>query len=141
MSKTGERKEIGIYSQNYYRKILDIYTDDFQSELFLAKYQGKFIAASIAVFFGKKAVSLHSGLDYQYRTLKAPYLLRWQIISESKKRGFKIYDFWGIDEKKWPGITFFKKSFGGQEIEYGRGIDLVFDKKFYFFYKLLKKLK
>ncbi len=141
MSKTGKRKEIGIYPKNYYRKILDIYSDDFKIELFLAKYQGKFIAGNIVVFFGKNSASLHSGFDYQYRTLKAPYLLRWQIISESKKRYCQSYDFWGIDEEKWPGITFFKKSFGGEELEYGKGADLVFDKKFYFIYKLLKRIK
>jgi lipid II:glycine glycyltransferase (peptidoglycan interpeptide bridge formation enzyme) len=139
--KTGKRQDFGLYPKEYYQNLLDIYSDDFKSELFLAKFQGKFIAAAIAVFFGEKAATLHSGMDYQFRHLKAPYLLRWFQIQEAKKRGFKEYDFWGIDEKKWPGLTYFKKNFNGDEFIYPESKDLIFRKVWYFIYNFLRKFK
>ncbi|MBU1323407.1 peptidoglycan bridge formation glycyltransferase FemA/FemB family protein, partial [Patescibacteria group bacterium] len=47
-----------------------------------------------------------------------PTLLVWEAIKLAKKLGCKRFDFEGIDDKRWPGFTRFKKSFGGIEIEY-----------------------
>ena len=105
------------------------------AKLFLADYQGKVIAVNILIFFGKRATYLHGASDFEYRNLMAPYLLHWQQILEAKKLGCSEYDFWGIDEKKWPGLTRFKKGFGGKELEYIGAWDLVFDKKLYQVYK------
>ena len=53
----------------------------------------------------------------------AQYKIIWEGILKSKATGAKILDFEGIyDErfpnKSWRGFSHFKKSFGGQEIEY-----------------------
>ncbi|HLE48829.1 MAG TPA: peptidoglycan bridge formation glycyltransferase FemA/FemB family protein [Patescibacteria group bacterium] len=52
-----------------------------------------------------------------------PTLVAWDAIKSAKKEGKKIFDFEGIyDEryplKSWKGFTRFKRSFGGNEIEY-----------------------
>lgn len=141
LTRTADRQDFGIYPKDYYRKFLDVYTNDFKTDLFLAKYQNEFIAANIVVFFGKRATYLHGGLDYQYRSLRAPFILHWQQIREAKKRGYTEYDFWGIDEKKWPGLTYFKKNFGGREFTYPLGIDLIFNGFWYLLYKVLRTLK
>lgn len=140
LRKTRERQGFHSYPENYYKKMFDFATDDFQVKLFLAEHSGNPVAATIAIFFGNRATSLHTGFDYKYRELKAPYLLRWRIILEAQKKGLKEYDFWGIDEKKWPGVTALKKSFGGREEEYGQGREIIFDKKWYIFYRILKAI-
>jgi lipid II:glycine glycyltransferase (peptidoglycan interpeptide bridge formation enzyme) len=81
---------------------------------------------------------LHTGFDYRYRALKAPYLVRWSIIQEGKKLGKKWCDFWGIDEKKWPGVTRLKRSFNGTEVEYGVGKEMVFSPAWYFLYNIVR---
>ena len=53
----------------------------------------------------------------------AQYKIIWEGILKSKAAGAKILDFEGIYDdrfpnKSWQGFTHFKKSFGGQEIEY-----------------------
>jgi lipid II:glycine glycyltransferase (peptidoglycan interpeptide bridge formation enzyme) len=71
----------------------------------------------------------------------APHLLHWEIIRQAKQLGYHFYDFWGIDEKKWPGLTRFKKGFGGKIIEYPGTFDLVFNKFWYQLYRLGKIFK
>ena len=71
----------------------------------------------------------------------ATYILHWEIIKYAKENGFNEYDFWGIDEKKWPGVTRFKKGFGGREVEYAGSYDYVFQPFWYKLYNLYRKLK
>jgi lipid II:glycine glycyltransferase (peptidoglycan interpeptide bridge formation enzyme) len=98
------------------------------------------IVASIVVFFGKRVTSLHTGSNYVYRKEKGPHLLRWKVILAAKEKGYKEYDFWGINEKKWPGLTYFKKGFGGKGLEYPQGKDIIFQDNWYKIYKTLKKI-
>lgn len=140
LQKTKERQGFHSFSENHYRKMFDFFSDDFQVKLFLAEYSGNPVAATVAIFFGSRATSLHTGFDHKYKELKAPYLLRWSIILEAQKRGLKEYDFWGIDEKRWPGVTALKRSFGGREVEYGTAREMIFDKKWHLVYKLARKM-
>jgi lipid II:glycine glycyltransferase (peptidoglycan interpeptide bridge formation enzyme) len=68
-------------------------------------------------------------------------LLLWEIALFAKKNGFKELDFWGIDEKKWPSLTSFKKGFGGYEVVYPEGIDIVFQNFWYGIYKFIKTIR
>jgi lipid II:glycine glycyltransferase (peptidoglycan interpeptide bridge formation enzyme) len=109
-------------------------------KLFIAEYEDRIIAANIVMFFGNRAVYLHGASSNECRNLMAPYLLQWEQIKEAKKQGCEIYDFWGIDEKKWPGVTRFKKGFGGEEIDYSGTFDFIFDKTWYEIYKIAKRI-
>jgi len=134
VQRTATRDKFAPYQKGYYKKILE----NLPSELFLAEYKQKIIAANLLIFFGKKTTYLHGGADYKYRKIMAPHLLQWTQIQESQKRGYERYDFWGIDEKRWPGLTRFKKSFQGEELEYQNGKDFVFQSFWYKIYKLIK---
>jgi len=136
MRKTGERDKFKFYSKEHYKKILEF----LDSDLFLAVSEGKIIAGNIMVYFGKMATCLHGASDYKYRKIKAPQLLQWEQMRAAKKRGCLKYDFWGIDERKWPGLTFFKKSFGGEELRYPQGKDFVFQPGWYKIYKAVKNI-
>lgn len=135
IQKTAKRDKFSPYKKEYYRKMLKI----IPSLLFLAKFKEKTIAANVLVFFGKRATYLHGGTNYKYRKLMAPHLLQWAQIKEAKNRGLEEYDFWGIDEEKWPGLTRFKKSFGGEEFEYPTGRDFIFKSFWYKVYKFIKE--
>ena len=140
LSKTKERQEFNSYSESYYEKLSNLNNKGLQTKVFLAKYEGNPVVATLAVFFGNTVTTLHTGFDYNFRSLKAPYLVRWKVILEGKKLGKTKCDFWGIDEKKWPGVTHLKRSFNGNEIEYGDGKDFVFNNVWYFLYRILIKV-
>lgn len=134
--QTVKRDNFHSHPKNYYEKMLEIPG----MELFIAEFEGKIIAANIVVFYDKTAIYLHGASDYRYRNLMAPCLLQWSQILEAKKRGCIEYDFWGIDEKKWPGVTRFKRGFNGQEITYSGAYDLVFQPTWYGIYKVARRI-
>jgi len=141
LKKTKKRQKFFSHPEEHYKKLFKANSKDFKVKMFLAEYQKKIIIASIILFFGNKATFLHTGSNYQYRWLKGADLLRWEIILYSKKMGYKVSDFWGVDEKKFPGVTSFKKHFGGTEIEYPLGVDIIFNNIWYQIYKILRKIK
>jgi lipid II:glycine glycyltransferase (peptidoglycan interpeptide bridge formation enzyme) len=141
IKKTAKKDRFCPFDEEYYKKLFDIVSKDFKVKLCLANYKGKIIAANILIFFGKDSISVHGASDCKYKVLKAPNFLQWERIRFSKNSGYERYNFWGIDEKKWPGLTFFKKGFGGEEFIYPEGRDIVFQNFWYRAYKLLRKIK
>ena len=135
IKKTSERNKFKPHLKDYYKKMAKISI----VEIFLSKFENKVIGANILIFFGKRATYLHGASDYNYRNLMAPHLMQWKQIQDAKERGFEEYDFWGIDAKKWPGFTRFKKGFCDNEFEYKEGIDFVLSRLWYNAYKLKNK--
>jgi len=136
IQETTKRDRFRPHPKEYYQKMLEIPG----VELFVAIYKNKVMAANIVVFYEKTAIYLHGASDYHYRNLMAPHLLQWEQIKEAKKRGCIEYDFWGIDEKKWPGVTRFKRGFGGHEVTYPGAYDLVFQPIWYRIYKIARRI-
>jgi len=139
MSLTCKRDGFRLHTKDYYRKMLNI--DKNFVKLFLAEYEGNIISANIVSFFGDTAVYAHGASSNEYRNVMAPYLLQWEAIKSAKENGCKYYDFYGIDEMKWPGVTRFKRGFGGEEFEYEGTYDVVIDKLWYSIYNVLRKLR
>ncbi len=140
LEKTAGRDKFRLHPKKYYQKMLEVLGKKGMMKLFLAKYQNQIIAANLVCFFGQVATYLHGASDYNFRQLMATHFLQWQAISEAKKLDMKYYDFWGIDEKKWPGVTRFKKGFGGQEIIYPGTFDLIFQPLWYQAYNLARRV-
>ncbi len=136
LHQTAKREKFRIYSDDYYIRLLN-FKSDF-SRLYLAEHQNKILAAHLLIFFGRTATYLHGASSRENREVMAPYLLHWESIKEAKKSGFHFYDFWGIDEKKWPGLTRFKMGFGGRKILCPGTFDLPLSDYWCNLYKLSK---
>jgi lipid II:glycine glycyltransferase (peptidoglycan interpeptide bridge formation enzyme) len=136
LQQTTKRDGFNSHPKEYYRKLLKIPN----VTLFLALSKEKVVATNIVAFHKEQGIYLHGTSDYKYRNLMAPYLLQWKQIVEAKEQGCLEYDFWGIDEKKWPGVTRFKRGFQGQEVFYLGAYDLVFQKIWYWIYKIARKI-
>ena len=145
---TAKRDKFSFHSLKYYQKMLEILQPKNDSEkqrcvrLWIA-HQGKNpLAAAIVSYFGNTATYLHGAMDYALRQHMGPQLLHWRIIEDAKLRGFAHYDFGGISEQKWPGVTRFKLSFGGARIIFAGVFDLPLNSFAYgayrFFHVLLK---
>ena len=142
LQETVLRDNFHTHPRTYFEKLLTTGSEDFSNELFFAKYQGVILAAAIVNFYGSVTLTasyLHGASSNVHREVMAPHLLHWRIIQEAKKRGFRHYDLWGIDEAKWPGLTRFKLGFGGKTVEYPSSIDVVYRRMWYPMYKLAKR--
>lgn len=98
-----------------------------QATLYLGKYEGKTTAAAVILYYGNQAI-YHHGASIQTKVPASP-LVQWEAIRDAKKRGMKVYNFWGIAPENspnhpWRGITLFKKGFGGRAIEYSHAQDI-----------------
>jgi lipid II:glycine glycyltransferase (peptidoglycan interpeptide bridge formation enzyme) len=139
LNKTSRRDVFRLHAEKHYRNLIS--ADKNFIKLFFACYEGKNIAAGIFCFFGDKVTYLHGASDNEFRNIMAPHLLQWELIKEARRDGYKYYDFYGIDGKKWPGVTRFKLGFGGQAIEYPGTFDFVFRPFLYRLYALARKLR
>jgi len=73
---------------------------------------------------GRVAYYSHNASSVSGRKKFIPTVLTWRAIRLAKKLGCSRFDFEGIEDerypvtKKWSGFTRFKKSFGGDVVEY-----------------------
>jgi peptidoglycan pentaglycine glycine transferase (the first glycine) len=139
LEKTGQRDGFRLHNKEHYAKILEAGGEDVQ--LISVSDQEELLAAGIFAFYGKKIVYLHGASNYLKRNKMAPYLLHWTIIQTGLKQAYRYYDWHGVDDYKWPGVSRFKKGFGGFELDYPCAYDLVVSSNYYNIYKYLKKLK
>ncbi|MCX6738413.1 MAG: peptidoglycan bridge formation glycyltransferase FemA/FemB family protein [Candidatus Parcubacteria bacterium] len=137
---TSERDNFTPFREEHYKKLFDVSSDDFKVKLCLAEYENKIIASYILILFNKTATGLHGANDWQYRALKPANFLQWERIKLVKNLGYEKFDFWGVDDNKWKGITDFKRGFGGKEVIYPQSKDIVFQKGWYKLYNVARKI-
>ena len=142
IGQTSQRDDFRSHPADYYRQMLTPQSpsvDDFYLKLLLAEYQCQILVANLVVFFGNTVTYLHGASADEYKSLMAPHLLQWETIKMAKSGGYHYYDFWGIDEKKWPGVTRFKRGFAGQEVDYPGTFNYTFNKPWYKLYSIAKR--
>ncbi|OHA52588.1 MAG: hypothetical protein A2991_00685 [Candidatus Terrybacteria bacterium RIFCSPLOWO2_01_FULL_58_14] len=164
LSETAERQGIRLHPERYYETMLDTIPDlpipnpqpapyppplrggsgspipisRLTKRLYLASYQGNPLATALVLYFGKRATYLHGGTSSEHKNTMAPYALHWRIIRDAREAGCAEYDFGGVDEKQWEGITRFKRGFGGRVEEYANAHDFIFDPIRYGLYRFGK---
>ncbi len=139
ISVTAGRDNFFIHSKKYYQNLLK-YNNGF-IRVFAAKFKGKTLAMGVFSFFGSTVSYLHGASSNDHRNLMAPHLLHWEIIKIAKSEGFLNYDLYGVDDKKWPGVSRFKRGFSGENISFPGTFDYVVDKWFYFMYKFFRQAR
>jgi peptidoglycan pentaglycine glycine transferase (the first glycine) len=153
MEETVKRDGFRLHGKEYYRKMLQMNFHESETipstrdksrteiKLYTATYKGKIIAGNIVSIFGDTATYVHGASSNEFRNVMAPFLLQWHCIKFAKKTGCKFYDFYGIDENKWPGVTRFKKGFGGAELDFPGTYDLPFSNFLYRAYGIMRKVR
>ncbi|MBI2063740.1 MAG: peptidoglycan bridge formation glycyltransferase FemA/FemB family protein [Candidatus Yanofskybacteria bacterium] len=149
LKKTAKRDRFNPHPAEYYKKMFDY--NGLQTKLYSAKHDGKSVAAALVLIYGDAGYYLHGASDYEHHSLMAPYALHWHIIKQLKAEGLKKYDLWGIDARKWPGVTRFKLGWlgspkptgeggGSHVVEYPGSFDLPLSKFWHLVYKLARKI-
>ncbi|MDO8668353.1 MAG: peptidoglycan bridge formation glycyltransferase FemA/FemB family protein [bacterium] len=139
MASTSDRDEFNLHGRSYYKEMLKL--EGSFLKLFFAEYRGKPLVANLVVFFGDTVTYVHGGSSNENREVMAPYALQWQTIKFAKKMNYNYYDFHGVDEAKWPGVTRFKLGFGPKQVDYQGTFDLVYDQSWYSIYKMVRKVR
>ncbi len=132
MKKTTERDKFSSYSREYYYKLAKL------CSLFVVYHDDTPLAAAMVLTHEGQAYYLHGASDHEHRALMAPYALHWEIAKKLQALSFKFYDLWGIDAKKWPGVTRFKLGWGGRVVEYPGAFDLAVSPPWYLIYQSIR---
>jgi lipid II:glycine glycyltransferase (peptidoglycan interpeptide bridge formation enzyme) len=88
-----------------------------------ASKRKRVLASMLLILTTETAYYMYAASTEEGKKLFAPTLITWESIILAKKLGRKMYDFEGIFDARfplptWKGFSRFKKSFGGNEIEY-----------------------
>lgn len=133
----GERQKFVPFLKEDTEQEIKAFQDDREVSLFFGIYKGKTVAAALVIFWSGIAF-YHQGASLgEYAKHSVPYLIQWEVIKEAKRRGCKLYDFWGFTDPKkypkhpWAGPTLFKMGFGGKPYEYVKTQDYVLSWKYW----------
>lgn len=120
LEETRKRDGFRLHSKKYYQRMIESGVVELATV-----WKGEILlAGSIIARFGDTVTYVHGASSSLARENMAPYFLHWQTMLRSKEQGYHWYDWHGIDEKKWPGVTRFKKGFGGEIVEYPGTFDV-----------------
>lgn len=134
------------FSLNFVKNEFEVFAGDNQALWFFGKYKGEVVAGALVIFWSGIGFYHQAALDPKYHKLPVAYLLQWEIIKEAKRRGCKLYDFWGYVDPKaqpghpWAGPSLFKMGFGGRAYEYVKTQDLPLSKRYWLTY-IFEKLR
>ena len=133
--ETRKRHGFTPYGDAFFRAQVARFAAKDQVTLYLARYNGEVIAASIHMRFGGETSYHHGASTQKYRNIPASYLLQWTAIRDALRRGDRIYNFWGISPEgvtKHPfaGVRTFKTAFGGASLELVHCMDIPLSSKY-----------
>lgn len=138
ISDTAKRDGFFIHSKDYYYNLIK---NNKNIKVFEAYFHDKILAIGIFSFYGSTVSYLHGASSNDFRNLMAPYALQWFAIKRAIEESYSFYDFYGVDELKWPGVTRFKNGFSGNFHNFPGTFDFFTNKINYLIYKKLRNLK
>lgn len=138
---TFQREQFVPYSKKYLRLEFEAFAKNNNVTIFLGKTPSKFaeihpsnyLAGSFIVFT-KSTAFYHHGASI-HTNVPIAYKLQWDAIREAKRRGCVYYNLHGIyipkrTPRSWPGLSQFKRGFGGAQMDYLPTQDYVLSKKY-----------
>jgi len=137
MAETTARDKFHSHPNSYYEELLR--TEGVS--LVMARVDGSPAAAALVMEYEGAGTYLHGASSYAHRAAMAPFALHWNVMKTMAARGIAEYDLWGIDEKRWPGVTRFKAGFGGREMSYIGSYDYPLRKMWYTAYQVKNRLR
>lgn len=134
--ETGIRDNFVVRGKEYYEKVFDVFSPD-HVRVFLAYYEDKPIAGTVAILYGNKCWYLYGASIDEHRNLMPNYLLQWNMIKWAIESGCDIYDFRGVpgdtdESNPMYGLYKFKVGFKGKFTEFIGMLDYVFNPFIYF---------
>lgn len=134
MLETGVRDGFGTRPPEYFTSLLDNLGE--HARLYMAFYEDKPIAGTLAIHFGDKVWYLYGASSNEHRNLMPNYLLQWNMIQWAVETGCRVYDFRGVsgnisEDNPLYGLYKFKRGFNGDFTEFVGEYDFVLKKLSY----------
>ena len=130
---TNERAKLGAYPRAYYETLLrEGNAHGGEAYIVLSRHQGKALAGGFFLGMGTGTYYLFGGSvrddrlqedGTPFKDSKAPDAFYWNAMLDAKRRGYELFDFWGIprvldEEKHSFGVFKMKLKFSEQRAWY-----------------------
>jgi lipid II:glycine glycyltransferase (peptidoglycan interpeptide bridge formation enzyme) len=155
---TSERDKIALHPERYYRRLFELASERRAAEklassagapdirLWVARHEGRALAAIITLFRGGRAVYLYGASSDEERNLMPTYALQWAAMRAAKAASCLEYDLFGIpptDDPEHPmaGLYRFKTGFGGKLIHRAGSWDYALSGPIYGLFRLAEKAR
>lgn len=136
---TSQRQRFPLYSEEYFRRMWQVFEPHGHIKLFLARYGAEAVSALLIVPFGDTVIAKVLGWSGFHADRRPNEALFWASIQWAKGHGYRCFDFDGIDpagaravlrgevlpESLQHSPDFFKLGFGGQVVLYPEAYDQV----------------
>lgn len=146
ISSTYSRQGIRLHPAGYYQAMWKYLRLADMTDLGIAEFSGRPLAANMVIWHGQTATYLHGGSSDTDKHVMAPHLVQWATMKRAIERGVKAYDFWGVAPNddpthKWAGVTRFKKGFGGRVVTFPPALNAILQPAWYQAYRLAKRMR
>jgi len=148
IAETGGRDGFGVHTFDYYHRAYQLFHPAGLTEILVAEFEGKPLAALMVFVHGKRAWYLYGASSDEERNRMPTYLLQWEAIRWAKSQGAEEYDLWGVPDEDestleaqfesrqdglW-GVYRFKRGFGGEVRRALPAMDKVYNSVLYRLY-------
>ena len=148
MLVTGGRDGFGVHSLDYYRRAYELFHPAGMSEILLAEFEGRPLAALMVFARGGRSWYMYGASTDEERNRMPTYLLQWEAMRWAREHGAQEYDLWGVPDEDeatleaqfterndglW-GVYRFKRGFGGEVKRAAQALDKIYKPLLYKFY-------
>lgn len=127
--RTAKRQHFIPFSYEYLSKQFDAFTQADCARIYRAEKNHTPLAYALIIFYGKEAVYHYGATTDEGRKYGGAHLIQWKAIMEAKRKGIKLYNFWGVatdnPSHRFYNLSVFKRGFGGKEVNYLPAHDLI----------------
>lgn len=125
LKNTYRRVSVPLADFSLFKAAFEVLLPKKMIRITLARVKGHPVAVSLDLLYKKKIYAWYGGVDRQYKSYLPNELLTWDVLKWGCQNGFELYDFGGAGrpEQKY-GVRDFKAKFGGQQVNYGRFLNI-----------------
>ena len=130
--QTNLRSKLGQFPRAYYQTLWDSFGGrGGEAYLVMARHEGRALAGGFFLGMGQGSYYLYGGSlrepkaegEGGRKDVKAPTAFYWQAMLDARRRGYRLFDFWGIPRVLDPqshsyGVYRMKENFGGDRLWY-----------------------
>lgn len=133
-AQTAKRQGFVPSSSNFLMQLGETFAD--KARIYKAKKDGQVLNMAIIIFYGDEADYYEAASVPESRKYAGSYAILWHAIRDSRARGIKRFNFWGIAYNNDPShryarVTTFKRGFGGDDVTYTPAHDLIINRAKY----------
>ena len=123
LKRSSDEKGFFIRSKRFYDVMAETLVKDGDAAIYLGKVNGEVEIAALVYDAPDMRIYAHVGRNLEHNNLQVTAPLISHMIIDAKREGKKIFDMSGISESdevkdEKSGFTVFKRTFGGEEVEF-----------------------